>query len=66
MAISRIEVTPLRTVEGNNTRAMANVIVGSPLAIGPFGIVEGELGLFIGHPQRKDREGKWPAGTWFR
>lgn len=59
MAITRIEVTQLRNTEDSNTRALANVIVDGQFAVGPFRIVQGQKGLFVGHPQRKDRQGQW-------
>lgn len=59
MAITRIEVTPLRETGESNSRALANVILDGQFAVGPFRVVQGERGLFVGHPQRKDREGKW-------
>lgn len=59
MAITRVEVTPLRNTSDTNTRALANVVIDGQFAVGPFRVVEGARGLFVGHPQRKDREGQW-------
>lgn len=42
--------------EGSNTKAFASVNIGDAFAIHGIKIIEGEKGLFVSMPQRKDGE----------
>lgn len=57
--ITKVEITPIQPTGESKTRALATVIVDNRFAVGPFRVVEGQKGLFVGYPQRKDREGQW-------
>lgn len=55
--VTDVKVTPVKG--DGNTRAVASVTLGDSFVVHGVRVVEGEKGLFVSMPQRKDGQGAY-------